>query len=282
MPDLLNRILAVKRAEISEARRRQDLASLRREVESAPAEQRRTRGFHDSLRKKTAAGQPGVIAEIKRAAPSAGLLRPDFQPDALAAGYSGHGAACLSVLTDAQFFRGTPDDLRRARGACALPVLRKDFIISPYQVYQARAWGADCILLIVAALDPALMADLECQAHTLGMDVLVEAHDQRELDAALRLRTRLVGINNRNLRTLATSLQTTIDLHASIPPDRLLVTESGIRTPGDVSLLRKAGIHAFLVGEAFLRSPDPGAEMARLFGSSVDPEPSAMPGLARV
>jgi indole-3-glycerol phosphate synthase len=266
MPDLLNRILAVKRAEISAACRLQDLASLRREVESAPAAERRTRGFHDSLRRKIAAGQSGVIAEIKRAAPSAGLLQPDFQPDALAASYAGHGAACLSVLTDAQFFGGTPGDLRKARTACALPVLRKDFIISPYQVYQARAWGADCILLIVAALDPALMADLECLAHALGMDVLVEAHDRQELDAALRLRTRLIGINNRNLRTLATSVQTTIDLRSSIPPDRLLVTESGIRTPGDVSLLRDAGVHAYLVGAAFLRTPDPGAEMARLFG----------------
>jgi indole-3-glycerol phosphate synthase len=202
---------------------------------------------------------------VKKASPSKGILRADFRPAEISASYAKHGAACLSVLTDMQFFQGAPEYLRQARAACSIPVLRKDFMIDPYQVYQARSWGADCILLIVAALDHGLMAELEACAHELGMGVLVEVHDMVELTAALRLKTAMLGINNRNLRTFETSLQTTLNLLPRISPDKLVITESGIRTSDDVKRMRDADVHAFLVGEAFMRAPVPGVELSRLF-----------------
>jgi indole-3-glycerol phosphate synthase len=207
-----------------------------------------------------------VIAEIKKASPSKGVLREDFQPAEIAASYASHGAACLSVLTDVNFFQGAPDYLKQARAACAIPVLRKDFMIDPYQIYQARHWGADCVLLIVAALDHGLMRELEAGAHELGMGVLVEVHDAEELDVALTLKTAMLGINNRNLRTFETTLDTTLDLLPRITPDKMVITESGILSTEDVRRMRDADVHAFLVGEAFMRAPDPGVELARLFG----------------
>lgn len=266
MSDILNKILAVKADEVAAAKKLQDFASLRREVESDAEARRTLRGFEASLRAKIAAGRAAVIAEIKKASPSKGILRADFRPADIAASYAEHGAACLSVLTDEQFFQGAPEYLKRARAACPIPVLRKDFMVDPYQVYQARSWGADCILLIVAALDAVLMAELEACAHELGMGVLVEVHDADELAAALRLKTAMVGINNRNLRTFETSLRTTLDLLPRIPPDKLIVTESGILSAADVQAMRDANVHAFLVGEAFMRAENPGAELARLFG----------------
>lgn len=266
MSDILNKILSVKADEIAAAKSRLDFAILRRDVESDYRARQDLRDFEGSLRGKIAAGQAGVIAEVKKASPSKGVLRADFQPAAIAESYAAHGAACLSVLTDIQFFQGTPEYLRQARAACPLPVLRKDFMVDPYQVYEARSWGADCILLIVAALDHGLMAELEACAHELGMGVLVEVHDAAELDAALRLKTSMLGINNRNLRTFETSLQTTIDLLPRIPSDKLVVTESGILTRDDAQHMRSNGVHAFLVGEAFMRAPEPGVELARLFG----------------
>ncbi len=265
MSDILNKILDVKADEVAAAKKYQDYASLRREVESDREARTQIRGFEASLRAKIAAGKAGVIAEIKKASPSKGLLRADFRPADIASSYAGSGAACLSVLTDVQFFQGSPDYLKAARAACALPALRKDFIVDPYQVYQARSWGADCILLIVAALDHGLMAELEACAHELGMDVLVEVHDAAELDAALKLNTPLLGINNRNLRTFETTLDTTIKLLPRITPDRLVVTESAIATRDDVQRMRDHDVHAFLVGEAFMRAEDPGAELSRLF-----------------
>ncbi|GIZ53510.1 indole-3-glycerol phosphate synthase TrpC [Noviherbaspirillum aridicola] len=265
MSDILNKILDVKAEEVAAAKKYRDLASLRREVENDRVLRDDLRGFENGLRGKIAAGRAGVIAEVKKASPSKGVLRPDFRPADIAVSYAEHGAACLSVLTDVQFFQGSPEYLRQARAACALPVLRKDFMVDLYQVYEARSWGADCILLIVAALDHGLMAELEACAHGLGMDVLVEVHDGAELDAALRLKTRLLGINNRNLRTFETSLQTTLGLLPRIPRDKLVVTESGILAPDDVRRMRDADVHAFLVGEAFMRAPDPGAELQRLF-----------------
>ena len=266
MSDILQKILAVKADEVSAARKRRDLTSLRAEAESLRDEAGLApRGFGAALRTKIAAGQAGVIAEIKKASPSKGVLREHFVPEAIAESYAGHGAACLSVLTDEHFFQGHADYLRRARGACPLPALRKDFMVDLYQVYEARTWGADAILLIVAALDPGLMAELEACAHELGMDVLVEVHDGAELEAALRLKTPLVGVNNRNLRTFEVSLQNTLDLLPAMPADRLVVTESGILGPDDVARMREADVHAFLVGEAFMRAKDPGAELARLF-----------------
>jgi indole-3-glycerol phosphate synthase len=265
MSDILEKILAVKAEEVAAAKRERSLESLREAVQSDAA-RADLRGFEASLRAKIAAGGAGVIAEVKKASPSKGVLRADFHPAQIAQSYEAHGAACLSVLTDAQFFQGAPEYLQQARAACKLPVLRKDFMVDPYQVYQARAWGADCILLIVAALDHGLMAELEACAHALGMDVLVEVHDGAELDAALKLKTRLLGINNRNLRTFETTLQTTLDLLPRIPQDKLVVTESGILTPADVQRMRDADVHAFLVGEAFMRAPEPGVELARLFG----------------
>ena len=265
MSDILRKILDVKADEVSAARKYRDFASLRREVESDGEARKGLRNFEAGLRAKIAAGRAAVIAEVKKASPSKGVLRPDFRPAEIAASYASHGAACLSVLTDAQFFQGAPEYLQQARAACAIPVLRKDFMIDPYQVYQARSWGADCILLIVAALDHGLMAELEACAHELGMGVLVEVHDAEELNAALRLKTALLGINNRNLRTFETSLQTTLDLLPRISPDKLVVTESGILTKDDVQRMLDANVNAFLVGEAFMRAPEPGVELARLF-----------------
>jgi indole-3-glycerol phosphate synthase len=265
MSDILNKILAVKADEVAAAKKYRDLASLRREVEGDAAARRAVRGFENSLRSSIAAGRAGVIAEVKKASPSKGVLRADFHPADIAASYESHGASCLSVLTDLNFFQGSPEYLRQARAACTLPVLRKDFMVDMYQVYEARAMGADAILLIVSALDHGLMADLEACAQELGMDVLVEVHDGDELAAALKLHTRLVGINNRNLRTFETSLDTTIGLLPRIPADKLVVTESGIRVEDDVKRMRDANVHAFLVGEAFMRAPDPGAELRRLF-----------------
>jgi indole-3-glycerol phosphate synthase len=266
MSDILNKILEVKTQEVAAAKKQRDLASLRRDVETNTDARAALRGFEASLRSKIAAGHAGVIAEVKKASPSKGVLRTDFRPAEIAQSYAKHGAACLSVLTDLQFFQGSPEYLQQARAACAIPVLRKDFMVDLYQVYEARSWGADCILLIVAALDHSLMAELEACAHELGMGVLVEVHDADELDAALRLKTAMLGINNRNLRTFETSLQTTIGLLPRIPSNKLVVTESGILTPDDVHQMRDADVHAFLVGEAFMRAPDPGAELSRLFG----------------
>jgi len=263
--DILNKILDVKADEISAAKKHQDLASLRRDVESNTEALGQIRGFETSLRGKIAAGKAGVIAEVKKASPSKGVLREDFHPAEIATSYAKHGAACLSVLTDERFFQGAPDYLKQARNACAIPALRKDFMIDPYQVYQARSWGADCILLIVAALDHGLMRELEACAHEIGMDVLVEVHDADELDAALTLKTALLGINNRNLRTFETTLDTTINLLPRIPEDKLVITESAIRTRDDVQRMRDHAVHAFLVGEAFMRAQDPGAELAQLF-----------------
>jgi indole-3-glycerol phosphate synthase len=265
MSDILNKILDVKADEVAAAKKHRDFASLRRDVESDAEARATLRGFERSLRNRIAAGHAGVIAEVKKASPSKGVLREDFQPAQIAQSYAEHGAACLSVLTDVQFFKGSPEYLKQARATCAIPVLRKDFIVDPYQVYQARSWGADCILLIVAALDHGLMAELEACALELGMGVLVEVHDSAELNAALKLKTPLLGINNRNLRTFDTSLQTTIDLLPRIPPEKLVVTESGIRTQDDVKRMRDADVHAFLVGEAFMRAPEPGVELQRLF-----------------
>ncbi len=261
MSDILARILAVKAEEIAAAKARIPFAAMRTEAAHAPP----LRDFVGALRAKIAAGEPAVIAEVKRASPSRGLLRDPFAPAAIAASYATHGAACLSVLTDRQFFQGAPEYLQAARAACALPVLRKDFVVDPYQVYESRAMGADCILLIAAALAPAAMLDLEQLAHSLGLAVLVEVHDDVELDAALALTTPLVGVNNRNLRTFETRLDTTLELAARMPADRILVTESGILAPEDVAHLRAAGIAAFLVGEAFMRAADPGKALRQLF-----------------
>jgi indole-3-glycerol phosphate synthase len=262
MSDILDKIVAVKRDEISLARRKRDLPSLRRDAEQLGGQ----RDFIGALRGKIAAGRAGVIAEVKKASPSKGVLRDAFVPEAIAESYETHGAATLSVLTDVNFFQGSDAFLRAARAACSLPVLRKDFMVDAYQVFEAREMGADCILLIAACLDDALMADLEAQAHALGMAVLVEVHDGTELDRALRLETPLVGINNRNLRTFEVTLQTTLDLLPRVPADRLLVTESGILGRGDVERMRSANVHAFLVGETFMRAPDPGVALAALFG----------------
>ena len=269
MSDVLQRILAVKAQEVAQASAREPLAALRARAEargSAGDEAGRPRGFEAALRAKLAAGQAAVIAEIKKASPSKGVLREDFQPAAIAASYARGGAACLSVLTDERFFQGAAGFLVAARAACALPVLRKDFLVDPYQVYEARAMGADCVLLIVAALDDARLAELEACALGLGMDVLVEVHGAEELDRALRLRTPLVGVNNRDLRTFEVSLRTTLSQLHRIPADRLVVTESGILTRDDVRTMREAGVGAFLVGEAFMRAHDPGAALAAMFG----------------
>jgi indole-3-glycerol phosphate synthase len=265
MSDILNKILAVKADEVAAAKKHRDLASLRREVEADNEGRRTIRGFEASLRKHIAAGYAGVIAEVKKASPSKGIIRADFRPANIAESYARHGAACLSVLTDVNFFHGDAEYLKQARAACEVPVLRKDFMIDMYQVYEARAMGADAILLIVSALDHGLMAELEACALELGMDVLVEVHDGDELTAALKLRTPLVGINNRNLRTFDVTLDTTIGLLPRIPDNRLVVTESGIVGPDDVKRMRDANVHAFLVGEAFMRAPEPGVELQRLF-----------------
>ncbi|HWS74552.1 MAG TPA: indole-3-glycerol phosphate synthase TrpC [Quisquiliibacterium sp.] len=268
MSDVLQRIIAVKHEELAQAKRERDLASLRRDAEHSASDHGaiRPRGFERAMRAKIAAGQAAVIAEIKKASPSKGVLREDFDPPVIAASYEAGGAACLSVLTDRQFFQGSAEYLAQARAACELPVLRKDFLIDPYQVYEARVMGADCILLIVSALDDARMAELEACALSLGMDVLVEVHDGDELDRALRLRTPLVGVNNRNLRTFEVSLDTTLGLLPRMPADRLVVTESGILARDDVLKMRAAGVDAFLVGEAFMRAREPGQALAALFG----------------
>jgi indole-3-glycerol phosphate synthase len=260
--DILQRIVAVKREEVAAARRRRDLASLRREAEAAGG----VRDFTGALRARIGAGAAAVIAEIKKASPSKGVLRERFEPAAIASSYQRHGAAALSVLTDAPFFQGAPEYLAQARAAAALPALRKDFIVDEYQVHESRVLGADCILLIAAVLEDGPMRDLEAAAAALGMAVLVEVHDGAELERALRLATPLVGANNRDLRSFEVTLQTTLDLLPRLPPDRLLVTESGIRTAADVQRMRAAGVHAFLVGEAFMRAEDPGAALAGLFG----------------
>lgn len=262
MSDILNRILASKREEISAALIRSSLA----EVQAAARDTAPARDFVGAMRKRIVAGQTAVIAEIKKASPSKGLLRDDFQPAEIAASYARHGAACLSVLTDVQYFQGSADYLIEARNACKLPVLRKDFMIVPYQVYEARALGADCILLIVAALSLSEMQNMEGIAKELGMAVLVESHNATELERALQLATPLQGINNRNLRTFETSLQTTLDLLGMLGDQHIAVTESGIHSRDDVSLMRAHGVNAFLVGEAFMRAADPGVELARLFG----------------
>jgi indole-3-glycerol phosphate synthase len=265
MSDILNKILEVKVEEVARDKKVQSYASLRADVESNKEAQQDLRGFEASLRNKIALGKAAVIAEIKKASPSKGVIRENFQPAEIAASYAQHGAACLSVLTDEVFFQGAPIYLQQARAACTLPVLRKDFMIDPYQVYQARSWGADCILLIVAALDHGLMAELEACAHELGMGVLVEVHNGEELDAALKLRTNLLGINNRNLRSFDVTLDTTLGLLPRILESKLVITESGIMNKADVQRMRDAHVHGFLVGEAFMRAEEPGLELAKLF-----------------
>lgn len=261
MADVLSRILEAKREEVAQARRDVPLEVVeRRAREASPP-----RGFERSLRERVAAGRPAVIAEIKRASPSRGLIRADFDPARIAASYERHGAACLSVLTDRQFFGGSREDLQAARAACSLPVLRKDFIVDAYQVHEARSWGADCILLIVGAAPDRELQALARLARGLGMDVLVECHDRAQLDSALTIDSPLVGINNRDLTTFETRLETTLSLRPAVPPDRLLVTESGIAAPADVARLRSAGVGAYLVGSAFMAADDPGAELERLF-----------------
>ncbi len=266
MSDILNKIVAVKREEIAAGLKKKSLAVVRADAESRVL----TRDFVGALRAKITAGQAAVIAEIKKASPSKGVLRADFIPADIAQSYAdGDGvtsAACLSVLTDQQFFQGSVDYLKQARASCPLPVLRKDFMIDAWQIYESRAMGADAILLIAACLDDAQMADLEAIALGLDMAVLVEVHDRAELERALRLRTPLIGVNNRNLRTFEVSLETTLSMRADVPADRLLVTESGILSRADVQVLRDAQVNAFLVGEAFMRAPDPGLALAELFG----------------
>ena len=263
--DILNKIVAVKHEEVAAAKKRLPFDAMRADAESRVL----TRDFEGALRAKIAKGQAAVIAEVKKASPSKGVLRANFEPADIAQSYmEGDGkvsAACLSVLTDRQFFQGQPDYLKQARASCALPVLRKDFMVDPYQIYESRAMGADCILLIAACLDDAQMRDLEAIALGLDMAVLVEVHDGDELDRALKLKTPLVGINNRNLRTFEVTLDTTLGLLPRVPTDRLLVTESGILGRDDVLRMRAADVHAFLVGEAFMRQPDPGAALAQLF-----------------
>jgi indole-3-glycerol phosphate synthase len=263
--DILQQICDVKVQEVAAAKKRMSFADMRRDAESRVL----TRDFVGALRAKIAKGQAGVIAEIKKASPSKGVIREEFIPADIAQSYTeGDGkvsAACLSVLTDRQFFQGSIDYLKQARASCPLPVLRKDFMVDPYQIYESRAIGADCVLLIAACLDDGLMAEMEQIARSLDMAVLVEVHDGAELDRALKLKTPLVGINNRNLRTFEVSIQTTLDLQKHVPQDRLLVAESGILAPDDVKALRDAGIDAFLVGEAFMRAPEPGLALAKLF-----------------
>lgn len=261
MSDILTTILARKSEEIADRSARVSLADLRARVDDAPP----TRGFADALNAMIAQGDPAVIAEVKKASPSKGVIRPDFRPSDIAVSYEFGGAACLSVLTDVDFFQGADDYLGQARDACTLPVLRKDFTVDPYQVYEARVLGADCILLIVAALDDGQLVDLSGLAMQLGMDVLVEVHDIDELERALQVPVPLVGINNRNLRTFDVSLQTTLEMKDAVPKDRLLVTESGILVPEDVAIMRDAGVNAFLVGETFMRAEEPGEALRQLF-----------------
>jgi indole-3-glycerol phosphate synthase len=260
-PDILKKIVSRKRKEVAERARDLPLPRLEERLNSAPA----TRGFVAAIEAKIEGSEAGVIAEIKKASPSKGVIREDFRPAEIAASYQQGGAACLSVLTDRDFFQGSDEYLKEARAACSLPVIRKDFIIDPYQVYEARAMGADCILLIAACLDDPTLRELNRLAHDLGMDVLIEVHDAEELQRALPLDTRLIGINNRNLRTFEVSLDTTLGLLEQIPEERIVVTESGIHTPQDVKRMRDQQVHAFLVGEAFMRAADPGKKLAELF-----------------
>lgn len=262
MSNILDTIVAVKHQEIAAAKKRISLQAMRADAQSRVL----TRDFVGALRQKIAQGQSAVIAEIKKASPSKGVLRTDFIPADIAQSYAEHGAACLSVLTDVQFFQGQVDYLKQARASCPLPVLRKDFMVDEYQIYASRAMGADCVLLIAACLDDAQLQDLEAIALGLDMAVLVEVHDATELERALKLKTPLLGINNRNLQTFAVSLETTLALIPQVPTDRLLITESGILTREDVLRMRTAGVHAFLVGEAFMRATEPGQALADLFG----------------
>ena len=261
MSDILNKILETKRRELTAALQAAPLLAVSASAESMS----KPRDFIAAIRAKIAAGQAAVIAEIKKASPSKGVIRADFNPAEIAKSYEAGGAACLSVLTDVEYFQGSAEYLKQARAACNLPVLRKDFMIDAYQVYEARAMGADCILLIVAALELSKMRELETIAHQLGMAVLVEVHDGDELELALQLETPLVGINNRNLRTFDVTLQTTLGLLNRLPDDRIIVTESGIFTADDVKLMRDNHVHTFLVGEAFMRQDDPGVELAKVF-----------------
>jgi len=261
MNDILAKILQTKKEEVAAARQLRSEADLLREAKS----RKDVRGFVRALNYKISQNQPAVIAEVKKASPSKGVIRENFNPAEIATSYAAHGAACLSVLTDMQYFQGAYDHLRQARAACALPILRKDFMVDPYQVIHARAIGADCILLIVAALSLNQLLELEALAHELGMDVLVEVHDKDELDTALQLKSPLLGINNRNLRTFETSLQNTLDLLGLIPEDKLIITESGILNVDDVKTMRDHQVNAFLVGEAFMRQPDPGVALEQLF-----------------
>jgi indole-3-glycerol phosphate synthase len=261
-PDILKKILARKAEEIDARNRSVSLQELTGKLADADP----VRGFLPALRRRVDAGQPAVIAEIKKASPSRGVLREDFEPAQIAESYQRGGAACLSVLTDIDFFQGSDVYLQQARAACSLPVLRKDFTIDPYQVYEARVLGADCILLIVAALGDAMLRELLQLAEHLGMDCLVEVHDARELDRALQIPAPLIGINNRDLRSFETRLEVTLGLLGRIPGDRLVVTESGIHTAADVALMRDRGVHSFLVGEAFMKAPEPGEKLAELFG----------------
>jgi indole-3-glycerol phosphate synthase len=263
MSDILEKIVAVKREEIEAARRKVPLEAIRADAESRVL----TRDFVGAIRGSIEAGRSAVIAEIKKASPSKGVLRADFIPADIAQSYAEAGAACLSVLTDRQFFQGQPDYLKQARASCGLPVLRKDFMVDAYQVYESRAMGADCVLLIAACLDDAQMRELEAIARSLDMAVLVEVHDRAELHRALQLKTPLIGINNRNLRSFEVSLATTLDLVAELPPGRVVVTESGILSVQDVQVMRDAGVNAFLVGEAFMRADDPGAALTALFNA---------------
>ncbi len=263
MSDILQRILARKTEEIAERESRLPLNELAARCADLPE----TRGFAAAMEARIDDGDPAVIAEVKKASPSKGVIRDDFDPVRIAKAYAEAGAACLSVLTDKDFFQGSEAFLKDAREACKLPVLRKDFTVAPYQVYESRVIGADCILLIVAALEDDVLLELSLLAAQLGMDVLVEVHDEEELDRALAVPASLIGVNNRNLRTFNTSIDTSMDLRDAVPYDRILVTESGIRSPEDVERLRDAGIEGFLVGEAFMRAPDPGAELKRLFFS---------------
>jgi indole-3-glycerol phosphate synthase len=261
MSDILNKIIATKREEVAAALAAKPLSVVEAEAAAQPA----PRDFVGAIRGKIAHGRPAIIAEIKKASPSKGVIRPDFHPADIARSYEQHGAACLSVLTDRQYFQGCPEYLQAARAACTLPVLRKDFMVDSYQVAEARAMGADAILLIAAALSLPEMQALEAQANGYGMAVLVEVHNGEELDAALQLKTPLLGINNRNLRTFDVTLDTTLGLMSRIPADRIVVTESGILQPEDVALMRANQVETFLVGEAFMRAPEPGVELARLF-----------------
>ena len=261
-PDILQKILARKREEIAENAWLRPVAALQKQAAAMPP----ARGFVSAIRARIAQGKPAVIAEIKKASPSKGLLRADFRPAEIARSYERHGATCLSVLTDRDFFQGADEHLQEARAACSLPVLRKDFTIDPYQVHEARALGADCILLIVAALDDSRLREMSDLAHALGMDALVEVHDATELERALKLDAPLIGINNRDLRTFEVKLETTLNLLGRIPKDRIVVTESGIHTPADVARMQQQGVNAFLVGETFMRAAKPGEKLAQLFG----------------